>query len=143
MLGSADAARTQVVTARTRVENGMVFELTLKLGQGGQRVQLFRVRPRAAWVPGHAAGPCWATRVSMRGPPVCALTCGKPLLLQGRTEPGRPACAARSHAFVAAPGSWQPLHSCDAPPCVAASHDARSICLDFLLRVPAHMPLGM
>ena len=38
--------RPQVVTARTRVENGMVFELTLKLGQGDQRVQLFRVRPR-------------------------------------------------------------------------------------------------
>ena len=35
----------QVVTARTKVENGMVFELTLKLGQGDQRVQIFRVRP--------------------------------------------------------------------------------------------------
>ncbi|KAK9821322.1 hypothetical protein WJX81_002249 [Elliptochloris bilobata] len=33
----------EVVTARTRVENGLVFDLTLKLGQGGLPPQLYRV----------------------------------------------------------------------------------------------------
>ena len=69
MLGSADAARLQVVTARTRVDNGLVFELTLKLGQGDQRVQLFRVRPRAAWAPRHMAQGRAARGTSMRSPP--------------------------------------------------------------------------
>lgn len=41
--------RAQVVTARTKVENGLVFELTLKLGQGQLPNQIHRVRAR--WLP--------------------------------------------------------------------------------------------